>query len=75
MGDNPKCPDCYLELKEVVIEKYMLRSFVVDHEAKRLIPKEGEDWGDCGERVLRCPECDTLNVNDGVLSNYTIKEI
>jgi len=68
-----RCPDCNTEITVVIVEKFMEKTFVVNHETKEISPKDDSPWEDQGERVCHCGQCDTLNV-DYELRTYTVKE-
>ena len=74
MTDKIKCPDCGEEIEEVAIEQYATKTFRVDYESKRLNPVyPGEPW-DVDDHAVRCPHCDTLNIDD-LFVQYEIQEV
>ena len=69
MSDN-KCPDCGTELDEVTIERFLTKTFLVNHELKTLTPKDNSPWEE-NDKAIHCGECDSLNV-DSMLGDYEI---
>lgn len=67
------CPDCHKELDEVNVEKWMLRRFTIDYANKTLVPVAGSKWEDEDDNAIRCPHCDSLNVDD-MFTGFKIRE-
>lgn len=65
-----KCPDCGKEIKEIVIERYMLKRFQVDHDKKELSATSEDPW-DPDDESYRCGYCDSLNI-DELMQGYRI---
>jgi predicted RNA-binding Zn-ribbon protein involved in translation (DUF1610 family) len=73
-----KCPDCGEEITTIVVERFQTKTFKVDHEAKEIVPidpliHKDEDWVFSDPYAYRCPNCDSLNINE-LLSKYKLKE-
>lgn len=68
------CPDCRTEIKEVTVERFQTKTFIVNHEKKCLEDNSpSEPWDAPNDYCCHCPNCDSLNV-DGLLAEYEIKE-
>ena len=65
-----QCPDCGAEITEVVVERFMTKTFVVDHALKVISPKDDSPW-EHNDHACHCSKCDTLNV-DELLSQYQL---
>ena len=73
MVDKIKCPDCGIEIEEVVIERYQSKVFEVDYENKNLVPVDNSEWNTDDDHAIRCPGCDSLNIYSD-FQGYSIEE-
>lgn len=72
--DKLVCPDCGHEIDEVLIEKFVTKTFKVDYENKILVPVyESLEW-EFNDYAVHCENCDTLNV-DELLVEFEAKGI
>ena len=69
-----KCPDCGEEIKEILIERHLLKTFELDEE-KRILTQvyPNEEW-DEEEWTARCPKCGGDGVDD-LISDYEQQEM
>ena len=72
-----QCPYCGHVISEIVVERSQVKKFKVDHKAKEIVPidpliHKEENWENT-EYAYRCPDCDSLNV-DELLCKYKLKE-
>jgi hypothetical protein len=71
-GRIMNCPDCGKEIKEVIVERFQIKKFTVNHETKEITPFATQGWEN-NDYAYHCSECDSLNV-DELLSKYKLKE-
>lgn len=65
MTEKFVCPDCDAEMDEVTVEQVIYKTFKIDYDAKKVVPVYPEEgWNEEGEYIFRCPNCDSLNVDD-----------
>ena len=70
-----KCPDCGEQIDEVTVERYQTKTFKIDREKKELTPVyPAQPWELDDDYNYRCPNCDSLNINE-MLSKYQLKGV
>lgn len=62
--DKLVCPDCGAVIDEVMLEKFVTKTFKVDYENKLLVPVyEFQGW-EFDDYAAHCQNCDSLNVDE-----------
>lgn len=68
------CPDCGMEIKEIVVERFQTKTFVVNHGKEEITSNSpSEPWDDADDYAYHCSNCDSLNV-DSMLKEYSLLE-